>query len=470
MDVEWHDSWDAFHEYLAEYQDTSHQVFRLRTSTSAARRNDEIRARDSDSSVTLIPPEFKVFWVKFCAANIKAAVTWNDAEGDKKFMVRVTDFDVEHNHRVAKAVYVNHPAVRRVEDPVLLAFVDALQAAGSKPKRIMHKNVTLRDGHNMITKMRKTRRGSASVEERLESVLRGFCERQGNRASVFVDDKKMVQTITLQTRQMRRWFKAFPEVLLVDATHNTYDSRYKLFSFMVHDHNLTENESAVFLTDAMSSFKLETSWGHLKEILKREMPLDECVDTLIFLQAVAEMEYSKKMTDVGQVRYEGADEEQEKLARKVSSHAYRLVEKQYWIANNRKTYYEIDEINSHMFALSRGTEEKYTPDNDVACKTFLVRDSMMAANIHQVFNGSTKFSTARLRATHIADIMSRNGTAVFKNMLAVLEKFEKIIKEGVAPFVRRDGEGIAEWLDPMSQLSSILPDTELSCPISPTDT
>ncbi|RLN06601.1 hypothetical protein BBJ28_00002808 [Nothophytophthora sp. Chile5] len=162
VDVEWHDSWDAFHAYLADYQDTTHQVFRLRTSTSAARRNDEIRARDSDLSETLIPPEFKVFWVKFvcthgwkrksrgtgkrktyfvksteCAANIKAAVTWNDAEGAKKFMVRVTDFDVEHNHRVAKAVYENHPAVRRVEDPVLLAFVDELQAAGSKPKRIM---------------------------------------------------------------------------------------------------------------------------------------------------------------------------------------------------------------------------------------------------------------------------------------------------------------------------------------------
>ncbi|RLN06604.1 hypothetical protein BBJ28_00002807 [Nothophytophthora sp. Chile5] len=458
--------------------------------------------------------------------------------------------------------------------------------------------------------MRKTRRGSASVEERLESVLRGFCERRGNRASVFVDDKKMAQTITLQTRQMRRWFKAFPEVLLVDATHNTNDSRYKLFSFMVHDvyghHSLTENESAECLTDAMSSFKfanpswdqvrvividkdigeltlleqqfpqakvilchfhlkkyvrsemgkseyggqasfdmdqvedavdmmcgaptldeytnylkylyflldnihisneddvpepvhpflryfvknwhlqkerwalyarsdvphlgnhtnnrLETSWGHLKEILKPKMPLDECVDTLNFLQAVAEMEYSKKMTDVGQMRYEGADKELEELAREVSSHAYRLVEKQYWIANDRKTYYEIDEINSHMFALSRGN----TPDNDVACKTFQVRDSMMAANRHQVLNGSTKFSTARLRATHIADIMSRNGTAVFKDMLAALEKFEEIIKEGVAPFVGRDGEGIAEWLDPMSQLSSILPDTEPSCPISPT--
>ncbi|KAH7482470.1 uncharacterized protein KRP23_5637 [Phytophthora ramorum] len=49
--------------------------------------------------------------------------------------------------------------------------------------------------------------------------------------------------------------------------------------------------------------QLETSWGHIKEILKPEMPLDECVDTLIFLQALAEMEYSKKITAVGYMQY-----------------------------------------------------------------------------------------------------------------------------------------------------------------------
>ncbi|OWZ05421.1 ABC transporter [Phytophthora megakarya] len=87
----------------------------------------------------------------------------------------------------------------------------------------------------MVARMREERRGNTSVEERLESLLRGFCQRRGNRSSVFVDDDELAQTITLQTRQMRRWFKAFPEVMMVDATHNTNESRYKLFSFMIHD-------------------------------------------------------------------------------------------------------------------------------------------------------------------------------------------------------------------------------------------
>ncbi|KAG6955470.1 hypothetical protein JG688_00011874 [Phytophthora aleatoria] len=97
------------------------------------------------------------------------------------------------------------------------------------------KNATLRGVHKMVTKVKERRRGSATTEERLEAVLRGICESRGSRASVFVDDERTNQTITLQTSQMRRWLKAFPEILLVDATHNTNDSRYRHFSFMVND-------------------------------------------------------------------------------------------------------------------------------------------------------------------------------------------------------------------------------------------
>ncbi|KAG6957014.1 hypothetical protein JG687_00010233 [Phytophthora cactorum] len=39
--------------------------------------------------------------------------------------------------------------------------------------------------------------------------------------------------------------------------------------------------------------------AHIKEGLKPEMELDGCVETLMFLQAVAEMNYAKKVTDLG---------------------------------------------------------------------------------------------------------------------------------------------------------------------------
>ncbi|OWZ23105.1 LOW QUALITY PROTEIN: reverse transcriptase [Phytophthora megakarya] len=53
-----------------------------------------------------------------------------------------------------------------------------------------------------------------------------------------------------------------------------------------------------------------------------------------------QMEYAKKISDL------------EKLAVEVSPHPYRLVEKQYWIAMDRKTRYEIRKIHPTMFALT----------------------------------------------------------------------------------------------------------------------
>ncbi|KAF1780233.1 hypothetical protein GQ600_26159 [Phytophthora cactorum] len=158
IDVEWHEDWDAFHAYMDGYQEITHQ------------------------------------------ASIKAAVTWNDAEST--YLVRVTGFDDVHKHQVFKTIFEKHVSNRRVENPNLLAFVDELQAAGSKPKWIMQffrkktgKNATLRDVHNMVVRMKDKRRGGSTTEERLELVLRELCESRGNCATFFVDEKKTARKL-----------------------------------------------------------------------------------------------------------------------------------------------------------------------------------------------------------------------------------------------------------------------------------
>ncbi|KAG2817892.1 hypothetical protein PC111_g12521 [Phytophthora cactorum] len=133
---EWHENWEAFKDYLERYQEDTHQLFRLRSPTSVARRNAEIKdhaggssSETSDSGSMRIPQELKTFWVKYisthgwqhkayfgnsteCKADIKAAVTWNKEE--RKFMVRVTGSSTSHNHRVDRAVYENHPSITHI--------------------------------------------------------------------------------------------------------------------------------------------------------------------------------------------------------------------------------------------------------------------------------------------------------------------------------------------------------------------
>ncbi|KAG3167811.1 hypothetical protein PI126_g3643 [Phytophthora idaei] len=221
-------------------------------------------------------------------------------------------------------------------------------------RRQAGKNVALRDVPNLVSKLKEARRGQTKAVDRLELVLRNFC-------------------------------RAFPEVLMVDATHNTKNARHKQFRFLdsrrhrphVQQHvesrarhyliivdddfgaisllqeafpgarvllcvfyvvkylrgeaarrdygviDREKVEDAVYLMLNMqpeeeydTGFKhlyyvvegkqipkdedipepvhpflrLVAAWGHRKDALKPTMAMDECVDTLVFLQSIAEME------------------------------------------------------------------------------------------------------------------------------------------------------------------------------------
>ncbi|GMF56996.1 unnamed protein product [Phytophthora fragariaefolia] len=73
---------------------------------------------------------------------------------------------------------------------------------------------------------------------------------------------------------MREMFDRFPEVMLIDATHGTNASKYKIFSFMVHDafgkgqfgqHAVLRNERSSALLTAIEEFKVNNpAWTYLQ--------------------------------------------------------------------------------------------------------------------------------------------------------------------------------------------------------------
>ncbi|ETO74517.1 hypothetical protein F444_09754 [Phytophthora nicotianae P1976] len=261
----WYDDWNVFFARLQDYQDRTKQLYSVRSTVKATTRNAVIKAKKKWSETELIPESFGDYYKKMLCTH-----GWNKSErGDGRrtghrgrstgcgvvlcatvtrcpeslnFRVKVTVHKRVHNHRLGKDIYDHYPVNRRVTDPDVLDIVDELVKAGGKPKKILKylqettgKSVTLRDVHNLVQRLKARRRGIATVEDRLEAVLRKFCAFRGNTASIFVDETETTQTITLQTRQMHRFFEAFPEVLMLDSTHGTNVSKYKLFSFMIED-------------------------------------------------------------------------------------------------------------------------------------------------------------------------------------------------------------------------------------------
>ncbi|KAE9350460.1 hypothetical protein PR003_g5362 [Phytophthora rubi] len=127
---------------------------------------------------------------------------------------------------------------------LILATVSDMASAGTTPKEIRAwlrkktgKKTKLKDVHNMFQDLKKAYKRNMSDVERTESILEEFAsEQEGNTAQIFVDKARGVAVaVTLQSAGMKRSFAAFPEVLMVDSTHDTNCNGYKLFSFVVHD-------------------------------------------------------------------------------------------------------------------------------------------------------------------------------------------------------------------------------------------
>ncbi|ETP31287.1 hypothetical protein F442_19833 [Phytophthora nicotianae P10297] len=131
---------------------------------------------------------------------------------------------------------------------------------------------TMKDIHNLVERLKKERYTFPTVEERIRAILEDFASQKGNLTRVYANAENIVECISIQSAHMRSMFEHFPEILLIDATHDTNASNYKLFSFMIHDalgkgqhvqHCLIENERKETLRLACKQFK---------EVLKEEFP------------------------------------------------------------------------------------------------------------------------------------------------------------------------------------------------------
>ncbi|KAE8966139.1 hypothetical protein PF011_g28046 [Phytophthora fragariae] len=175
---------------------------------------------------------------------------------------------------------------RTVKDSQLAIDVAVLHKAGANAKGILQylrertgKKTILRDVHNMLQRMKTKENAGLTDAQRAISVQDEFCGQDGcNSAEVLVDsDTNVARVLTFQTAKMKRLFKAFPEVVMVDSTHNTNENRYKLFSFVVHDvfgkgqyvhHALRESEHKVNLRKVIEIFKRDNpSWNQSRVIM-----------------------------------------------------------------------------------------------------------------------------------------------------------------------------------------------------------
>ncbi|KAE9285248.1 hypothetical protein PF001_g21996 [Phytophthora fragariae] len=285
--------------------------FRVRTNNKVSARNKKIK--ESGSTKPLVPEEWVFYGKTFvcthagkynargqgkrkrqqsraleCEAQINACVQVvdNDAEVPE-FVVRFTTWRLYHNHGLSEYTFRQYPRNRNALESEVLATVDTLRKAGASKKRIqqyIHENSvctpTNQDVRNLVRRLKKREHTASTSAKRLKQWVQEFSEESGNVAGIFVDsvqNKNIATCITLQTAHMRQLFDFFPEVLMIDATHGTNSSKYKVFSIMAHDafgkgqfvqHAVVQNERLPTLLTALEEFKRnDPAWNRIRCIL-----------------------------------------------------------------------------------------------------------------------------------------------------------------------------------------------------------
>ncbi|ETL77429.1 hypothetical protein L917_21627 [Phytophthora nicotianae] len=211
-------SWELFHEAFDAFQEETYQRFTKRTTTSVAARNKQILSLS------------------------KARKHAGKKPGKSQWCVVLTR--ERHNYGLNKHTFDDYAEIRTVKDSKLGQDVAVLHKAGASALGILRylreqtgKKTKLRDVHNMVQRYKVAEHAGLTDTQRAFTVLDEFArQNDGNSAQVLVDpESKVARIATFQTARMKRLFKAFPEVVMVDSTHNTNVNRYKLFSFVVHD-------------------------------------------------------------------------------------------------------------------------------------------------------------------------------------------------------------------------------------------
>ncbi|KAE8980467.1 hypothetical protein PR002_g24117 [Phytophthora rubi] len=214
--------------------------------------------------------------------------------------------------------------------------------------------------------------------------------------------------------------------------------------------------------------RLESAWDALKDILKPEMELDECVEKLYFLQSTAELEYASRFNVLGSRIYHSADEmllRLEVLDKIVHmrSHAtggeYKVNTSTFvyscffmrtmllpWhhtmfvrSSMNKKKVIPINYIHARWLLQSEvNRPEEDESDDDISCAAFRVQASHMRSVEHAVLNGSTKWKTGMDIAAGVVEALCSQGTPTFVKMAEALRGFGECARRGAVPIISVD--------------------------------
>lgn len=156
--------------------------------------------------------------------------------------------NLEHSHTISEELYKALPKQRTLPESTKIEVKQLLELRCNKKlvknliKTRTGKVVTLKDISNINTKMNRSSNGTE-----LEDAVLFLKNVEGSTVEVLIQEYNVLEGIFYQSKDMKKSFELYPEILLCDATYKLNNLRMPLYIFLIINGNGNGEIAATFL-------------------------------------------------------------------------------------------------------------------------------------------------------------------------------------------------------------------------------
>ena len=187
--------------------------------------------------------------------------------------LELSKFVSQHNHEITELEFKFHPQVRKVDESTKKEIEQHIRLHANRRliqqtyKEKTGKNITMKDLHNIGTKMKVTDNPPTSEVQGIGEWIKE--QHPGVDCEFMVNESQVLTGIFLQDAEMKSTFDRFPEVWLADSTYKTNNLNMALYVLLCVDGNSDShlvcaffvlNEDKASLTDMINRFKNRNQW------------------------------------------------------------------------------------------------------------------------------------------------------------------------------------------------------------------
>ena len=156
----------------------------------------------------------------------------------KSQLFLISQFETNHNHPLSANIYQQYPNVRKPSEKELTEMVNVVDLGANVNKVVRRfnnnndKSLKNHDFWNHQAKLKKELKAKENEIDKLEEILDKLSNNPKNTIVTKKSDDGVLENAFIMTEKQKEWLNLYPEIIHLDGTFGTNNSKYVLFTFL----------------------------------------------------------------------------------------------------------------------------------------------------------------------------------------------------------------------------------------------